>query len=873
MSAEEHLKDTNQEMGEDRPAPEGFTEVEPGSNDEGIERGIRKVTMYSPEFGGQELGSAEDLREVIEREVPGLEEHRNFEKMMGQCVNHFKAIERFGHRERISSAELREFAEEVNEPENTVRAWIVEGTGPLMYPTLERAMTKEEAQEKISKIRERLEGVDSFERLQERLDHPYHDAHTKTQVSYPKDLVSARKYYEFLNEMEKGGTITDVSKRVGIDVKRGYNFLEGQLTRLIRRAIKPTTDFEGSRQEERFRIDTPEKYKESLRRHPVFIDLPNFEELDHEARVYTELMGLKKRGELPDKSMNAFAQEYKVSEHNLSSWLNERKRQTLIRRLEIYDKARERHESKYAPKAFEHRIDPSDVYNHFRHLKDTKEHNTEDLATAIERMYRDSPHESRVQWAELRPYHKSAPGWLRDIASSIVKNREEVERVLNKRMGMDTNPNERIRLGVVNNKLYIRKQDTDEYNWMNIYGNEIVHFRSLAEKRAFVKEARDRLGIQGNRRLSQLMEQITDRENIANLKSYHSACDLINRAGYLRGYSLGLILETNNQRVQDIRLRIERIGMKIEGKYGIENPNFPESQEKIDSMYASMLGAGLSDGHISKANDGFIYAESNRYRVEIFNRQVDQFGDVYRHEYSPVEIRYSPTFGRLLENRGLTKGDKTLQNEGWPDWLKQLSPELLTFYYEALWAEDGCFTVRKNGRAIFEVIRGVVLRDPSKSDYGIVDVATKEHVRLVREEGERKDTELLGVHYILRTGKLKELEHSPDSDIADCAKELRKIVQKNPPKLMEDEQNGLASMGIQTIEYFVRLNYYEKTGRLSARWQYGTRTKEDAMRVAFKCPPDDDVKRRKVEKWMWSESESERRERIQREIGGLKDEL
>ena len=80
-------------------------------------------------------------------------------------------------------------------------------------------------------------------------------------------------------------------------------------------------------------------------------------------------------------------------------------------------------------------------------------------------------------------------------------------------------------------------------------------------------------------------------------------------------------------------------------------------------------------------------------------------------------------------------------------------------------------------------------------------------------------------------------------------------------------------MGIQTIEYFVRLNYYEKTGRLSARWQYETRTKEDAMRVAFKCPPDDDVKRRKVEKWMWSESESERRERIQREIGGLKDEL
>ena len=45
------------------------------------------------------------------------------------------------------------------------------------------------------------------------------------------------------------------------------------------------------------------------------------------------------------------------------------------------------------------------------------------------------------------------------------------------------------------------------------------------------------------------------------------------------------------------------------------------------------------------------------------------------------------------------------------------------------------------------------------------------------------------------------------------------------------------------------------------------------MSVAFQCPPDDEVKRAKVEKWMWSESESERRERIKREIGGLNNEL
>ncbi len=46
-----------------------------------------------------------------------------------------------------------------------------------------------------------------------------------------------------------------------------------------------------------------------------------------------------------------------------------------------------------------------------------------------------------------------------------------------------------------------------------------------------------------------------------------------------------------------------------------------------------------------------------------------------------------------------------------------------------------------------------------------------------------------------------------------------------------------------------------------------------AMRVALQCPPDDEVKREKVEKWMRSEFESGRREKINREIGGLNEDM
>ncbi len=83
---------------------------------------------------------------------------------------------------------------------------------------------------------------------------------------------------------------------------------------------------------------------------------------------------------------------------------------------------------------------------------------------------------------------------------------------------------------------------------------------------------------------------------------------------------------------------------------------------------------------------------------------------------------------------------------------------------------------------------------------------------------------------------------------------------------MTDEQEGLASMGIETKEYLVELTYSENTGRLSALWHYETRGKDDAMRVAVHCPPDDHVKRAKVERWMNRESESDRRKRIEDEL-------
>ncbi len=860
-------KETDKPSEKTSDAPEQVKDVRETVSEEVLEElGNREVKMYSPEVQGREVSSTEELEEVVEQEMPGMKEHRNYEKMLGQCENHFKAEERFGHRKWVSSGEIIRFSEEVNEPEKTVRAWVVESASPLMYPTLESAMTKEEVEEKIREVQNNLQGVDSFEELENRLNHPYHETHTKAQVSYPKDLESARKYYEFLDEIAKGGTIADVSKRVGISQGSGSRYLEGRITRLTHKAIETIPELETVEVKETFHIDTPEKYERALQRHPFVKDLPDFKQLDHEARVYTTLTDLKARGDLPDKMVKDLARENKVGKQQLASWLSERKTQELIARLEIYENARESHEAKLATEAFEHRIDPSTVYEHFQHLKDVKEPDPNQLAQAIESMYQNSKLSTRVQWSELRPYHSGGPKWLRDVAQSIHEQRVEVETVLNQRMGLEGNPDVRLRIGVLDSKLYIRRADTSEWNWMNIYKNEQFHFNSLEEKNSLTVEVQTRLGVSGPKRLSDIVDQITDykRGSTCGIPNY----DLQSNTPYLKGETLHLSLDTTGKSIRDMQSSIEQIGQVREGVGGIKNPQFRMNETEIESMFTSLLGTGLSDGHIELSSSGFVYTESNRDRVDIVNKQIDQFGDVYRSEdirpNGVIRTRYASAYGRALERRGLTKGDKTLQNEGWPQWLDESTGIENLEYYRSLWVQDGNFKFDINGRAAFQVDRGVVLRDPKRAlEYGIENTASEKMAEFVRDKGNRSEDELFKVRYKLTKGTLDDLTYSTDAEVSQIARELKTIVNDNPPKLMVAEQNGLRQHGIETREYFAYVTYSENTGRLSGLWHYETSTLKDTMRVALKCPPDDIRKRSKVERWV--ESRPDLKEKIELE--------
>ncbi len=812
----------------------------------------RDVTTYTPEVRGLALESYDHLEEVLRDEFPGVLKHRDISYLMQQAKFHWATIEKFGERNKVTNIEISIFAKSIGAPEATVRAWITKGTFPRIYSLFEKSLTGSEGQLKTAEIRSRLGGVDCHEEFDDRMNHPYHERHTKIAPSYTSDYESARKFYRFLDELEDGGLLRDIARRVDIGQPSLHRYVnEKRIPRLIQVAMKEPLEVNTSLDE--LGISSEARLDELYLDHPYVMDMDRFPEMDKRARVYIRVKELQAKGELPDLKQRDYAKILGISNGQLSHYLSDKKIPEMFHILAVNMRARRRHESRLASEVSDHRIDPSLTYEKLKHLKDIENPSASDIASAVEDIYHTSGLTSKVQWVELTPYQKyTGPHWLRDIASSIEKQRGAIEESLNERLGILQGPDRRLRIGVVENKLYFRLQDVSKYNWMHMYQNEIFHFHTPEQKQLHLRNTLNRLGMRGGVILSRLTEQIADhtRHEMNGRPKY----DLLPDNSQMRGKSLELALDVTGTRIQDIQSQIQQVGR---GDFGIREPQFPENPIEIDSMFSSILGAGLSDAHIEKGSDGFVYTELDKTRVEIFLKQVQQFGRVYHNHKilsnGVARIRFSSTFGRLIEQRGMLKGDKTFQNQGFPDWLKQAPPEVLQKYYGPMWAQDGNFYIDKGGQARFQVDRGVALRDPGKSEiYGIAHRATLEHAHFVRDHGIKKEDERFGIRRLLTNGRLKELENSSDDTIARIASGLREVVDSNKSELMNDEMNGLGTLGIQTADYFAYLTYYENSGRLSTLWHCQTTTKDDVMRACIMCPPEDVRKRGMVEDWIAS---------------------
>jgi hypothetical protein len=506
--------------------------------------------------------------------------------------------------------------------------------------------------------------------------------------------------------------------------------------------------------------------------------------------------------------------------------------------------------------ADEHQIESSRVSDVFEHLRVLEDVSPLDVAHCIENVVPPYSSKSRVQWVELSTHSN----WYTKVAKVLGNELTEVETSLNELLGYSESSKMKVRLGFVDDKLYIRYQDKSEYNWLNIYENELFYFKSVSDKFKLIHEMRARLGLTTNTDLGRLIDQLTDRES-AEGNGYSDIKECQDE--HLRAETLHLILDTTGNTLQDLQEMIHCIGKirsgEYEGKGGIRNPQFPSDPETIDIMFARFFGLGFSDGHLGATHLNFIYAERNRDRRAIVKQHSKNFGDVYSNEKEVdgevCQIQFASVFGRALKKRGFPVGDKCFLNIGLPDFIKNGSLQTVCVYFSNMWPEDGCFVFTgSNNRGEFKWGRSVVIRNPSKElEYERSMEVTDVHLAFLKEYGTHIKEDIdndFKEKIELTAPMLDELTKSENSRISSIANEIKDIVYDNQPKLLLDEIEVLHKIGIHAIPRFIEIDYFVETSRVSVAWSGRIQRKTDVMRTSLQMLPDDIRKSAKVKEWM-----------------------
>ncbi|TFH11653.1 MAG: hypothetical protein E4H14_00410 [Candidatus Thorarchaeota archaeon] len=515
----------------------------------------------------------------------------------------------------------------------------------------------------------------------------------------------------------------------------------------------------------------------------------------------------------------------------------------------------------------DHRIESGRISSVFEQLRKKENISPLDMAHCIEDMIFSSPSKSRVKWMEIQPEQDTK------ITEILEDRRLEVESALNELLDVSEDSNEKARVGFVDGKLYVRKQDLSEYNWLNIYDNELFYLTSTEDKFRLVHETRARLGLSTNTDLGNLIDQLSDRGD-ATGSGYSDIKETTDE--HVRAETLHLLLDTTGKSLQDIQGKIHCIGKirsgAYEGKGGIRNPQFPTDPEAIDVMFSKFFGLGLSDGHIEKVYSQFVYAEIDPDRRGIVIEHSKDFGDVHYHENNEKQTQFASVFGRALRKRGFPAGDKCIQSIGLPEFIMHGSPEVVFTYFRNLWPEDGCFSIEYHRNiGYFTWDRSVVIKDPAKeSEYGFESLVTDDHLELFEKYGTRVEEDLengFKEEIYLTPTILEELTKSKNFDVSSLAKELNEIVLSNQSQLLNDEIETLRRAGVHANQRLLKLTYQIESSRVSISRRGKIYRKRDVMRTALQMLPDDIRKSAKVEEWMnfWPKLRRE----VERELADL----
>jgi hypothetical protein len=392
-----------------------------------------------------------------------------------------------------------------------------------------------------------------------------------------------------------------------------------------------------------------------------------------------------------------------------------------------------------------------------------------------------------------------------------------------------------------------------EWDYLNLFSGELFFFSKKIHSR-LIRDARDRLGLNGDYHLSDLIRQAVEYEQKGREEG-RLISHLFPVSRNLRGDMLRFLLDAQELRLEDIIDYVHRIGV---GRQIVRPRILDEHRLKV--LLARLFAIVSSDGHIEPSY-GVSYYEKNATRRSLVRKTLKQLGqlttsDLYDHKGKVCGFRIPPVIGRLLARLGMPVGDKILQGVRLPDFIMNGSEDIQLAYAEDLVPEEGWVAITKKGNLLIGWGRSVVLYDGEKGPkYGFEQKIPHELVMFIKKQG-AEHTRLYSsgieeVYYTLALGEVADLQNSDDSQLNQLAQLLDDVVRANPSEHIEDEKELLESCGIMTGDQHPgEIRYSVSSDRVSVKWTAKTNREEDAILWILTAPPRDKRKRNRAYAWL-----------------------
>ncbi|MFW9886464.1 MAG: hypothetical protein ACFFEX_18920, partial [Candidatus Thorarchaeota archaeon] len=185
---------------------------------------VFKTKIRLPRLKCKILRSFREFKRLIDREYPWLKDRSDYEQLMQIAREFFEVVQQFKGRDHFTRDEVVGFTKKLQISVEAAMDWLRGNSSPMVFNMLERSLSKIEARAEVQKIFAKLNGVTSWSKLRTRLRTLYMLEDVQSLPSYDADTQHAKRFFRYLDALAKGGLLTDIAERAGIDLPDARRF-------------------------------------------------------------------------------------------------------------------------------------------------------------------------------------------------------------------------------------------------------------------------------------------------------------------------------------------------------------------------------------------------------------------------------------------------------------------------------------------------------------------------------------------------------------------------------------------------------------------------------------------------------------------------